>query len=514
MKTKSLLLLTIIFLAFALRFFRLEQLPAILNRDEAALAYNAYLLAETRQDEWQVAWPLTLKSFGDYKLPGYPYLLAVLFSFFQPSDFLVRLPSALAGVMLVVLVFFFARDVLRVKANSALLMAFLAAISPVFFFYSRSAFEANFALLFFVFGLYLLFRNKRQVLLASLCLLIAVLTYNTPLLLLPLLLPALIYDQGVKNYKKWLWPSLLILAIFVWGAINFFSLASQKSGITIFNDSSTWLAYAQYRASFNGLWQALLGNQYVFYAKLMWTNLVESFSLSFLVKNGGSHPWHNLAGFGHLFYSAYFLALFMLIDFLGELVVRLFDQSAKLVKRHLLWLYLLLVSLAPSVVTVDSPHATRSLLFFFMLLCLATLFFDKLTRIFSKQSKVISLLVVGLLLLEATIYYRHYFMVYPDNQPESLFVAYPQLLREAVNKYSEQKVAVIDGGGYQYILTAWYLRVPAEQFFATMKYQDADSINFYYGEKLLNYHFIKEIEDLQAEEKIIISQSLGLQVYD
>ena len=105
------LLISITLLAFFLRVWQLGQLPAILNRDEAALAYNAYLLSTTGQDEWQKSWPLTLESFGDYKLAGYPLLLIPFLKIFGLTDLAVRLPSALAGTVLVPLVFLLAKKI-------------------------------------------------------------------------------------------------------------------------------------------------------------------------------------------------------------------------------------------------------------------------------------------------------------------------------------------------------------------------------------------------------------------
>lgn len=99
----------VICLAVLLRVVDLANIPSILNRDEAALAYNAYLIKETSMDEWQVKRPFLFKSFGDYKLPGYPYLLAVLFNFLPINDLVAKLPSVLAGVGLVILAFFWGK---------------------------------------------------------------------------------------------------------------------------------------------------------------------------------------------------------------------------------------------------------------------------------------------------------------------------------------------------------------------------------------------------------------------
>lgn len=512
MKLNKILLALIFFLGLSLRLFRLENLPAILNRDEAALAYNALLIQESGKDEWQVQFPLVFKSFGDYKLPGYPYLLAFLFTFLPTNDFMVRLPSAIAGSLLIILAFYFAKEVLRVKNYSALLLSLLVALSPVFFFYSRIAFEANVALLLFVASLFFSFKAKKQYYLAGFLLFLAILTYNTPLLLLPFILPAIIWQNGLKNYKNWLTPIILFTSIFLFGIFNFYALASQKSSITIFNDPSIWQDFAFYRENLPDNLRVIFGNKYVFYAREIWKNFLESFSLDFLVIKGGSHPWHSLPATGHLFHLTYFLALFMFIDLLGELFIASDDK--KLGKRNLLFLYLLIISLAPSVVTVDSPHATRSLLFFFLLLCLAVMFLDRLSTVFYKQKKIILLLFFIILATESYFYYSKYFLIYPQKQPASLFTEYKDLLFKAEREHPKEKIAVIDEGGYQYILTAWYLQLASADFFSTIKYQNADAINFYYGERLLNYHFIKSLEDRNNEEKIVIDQKLGLFKYE
>ena len=508
MKSTRILLVTIFLLGLGMRLFHLSNLPSILNRDEAALAYNALLIKETSQDEWQNKWPLTLKSFGDYKLPGYPYLLVVLFSVLPINDFSTRLPSALAGSLLIVVAYFFAKDILKVKNNSALIMSLLIAVSPVFFFYSRIAFEANVALLLFVSGFYFFLKEKENFFLGAFLLFLAVLTYNTPLLLLPFLMPLMIYKIGWRDKKRWLVPIFLLIIILGWAIFNFYALASQKSAITIFNDPGIWEEFAIYRAQFSGFWQVFLGNKYVFYTQLMWQKVLESFSLNFLVRNGGSHPWHALPGYGHLFYVIYFLAIFMLIDVVGEIIIAVFDKSFK--KKHLILFYLLVVALAPSVITVDSPHATRSLFFFFIFISFAVLFLDKLAKIFVRQSKLIFMTFLVILSVESFFYYQKYFLQYPAQSEKILFSEFKNLISQSQEKYADEAIAVIDEGGYQYILTAWYLKVPSEKFFATMSYQQADQINFYYGEKLLNYHFIKNLEDRDVDEKVVLSKDLGL----
>ena len=133
MNKKILLLSLIVLLGAALRLFQLGSIPAILNRDEAALAYNGYLLSQTGKDEWGKIWPPTLESFGDYKLPGYPLILAILFKFLPLSDGVVRLPSAFFGIILIVVAFQLALHS-KLLHRQAFHLATIIAVSPIFMF--------------------------------------------------------------------------------------------------------------------------------------------------------------------------------------------------------------------------------------------------------------------------------------------------------------------------------------------------------------------------------------------
>ena len=64
----------IVLLAIFLRFYQLGKNPPHLNWDEAALGYNAYSLLSTGRDEYGKSFPLSFRSFDDYKPPLYVYL--------------------------------------------------------------------------------------------------------------------------------------------------------------------------------------------------------------------------------------------------------------------------------------------------------------------------------------------------------------------------------------------------------------------------------------------------------
>ncbi len=510
MRNKILLSL-ILLLSTALRLWQLDQLPSILNRDEAALAYNAKLLLEAGRDEWGQAWPLTFKSFGDYKLPGYIYTLTALFHFLPQQDWVVRLPSALAGVLLVVVIALFARRILQLSPSASLLAAALVAVAPIFSFYSRIAFEANLALTLLVTALYLLFKDKSRDLCASLLLLAAIATYNTPLLLLPFLLLLLIWWRGWRQLRSWLPVVLTMLLIGVAAVWVLAGLQSQKSAITIFSDQTLWQEFAAARANLSGWQQKVLGNQYVFYLQLMWERLRASLSPEFLLIRGGSHPWHSLPGFGHVFYLVYLLAAAMLIDIGGEIFFALRERRlTKQLRQHLLLLYLLVIGLAPSVVTVDSPHATRSLLFFVAIILLAATFANRLLLVFKKQAKAILFGLLLILLVEAGNYFYAYFVQYPQQQPAVTWPTFKERLNELENNYPDQLIAVLDQEGYHYIVAAWYLQLSSDEFFVSVTHQAADHIGLHYGEQVGRYRFITHPDDRRSEERLLLTPQTGI----
>src|SRR5258708_30002126 len=97
--TASIVLAILIALLVRLPFF--GQVPTGLNRDEAALGYNAYSLRKTGADEYGHRWPISITSFGDQKLPGYVYLLIPFIAAFHFTIWSIRLPSFLSGLALV-----------------------------------------------------------------------------------------------------------------------------------------------------------------------------------------------------------------------------------------------------------------------------------------------------------------------------------------------------------------------------------------------------------------------------
>jgi len=513
MKKPHFLLIIIVMVGLALRLYQVSSLPSILNRDEAALAYNAFLLKETGMDEWGRSWPLALESFGDYKLLGYPLLSVVSFSIFGYSDLAVRLPSVIAGTAIIVIAYWWGRC-LYLSPKLSLVSAVITSVIPIFWFYSRMAFEANvgLALILVVIGLLWWPPRKQRVITDVISILIAlaaVFTYNTPLLLLPVILIAIPFQRGISLWRNWIVPVAGLLLAGVVAGWVLLPLSAQKSGITIFSDATVNEAATAYREQFSGLAQRTFGHKVVYLSGVMLRNFGTSFSPSFLVTTGGSHPWHQLPSWGHLYWSVYVLGILGI----GVTAVKAFQAVRRRRFRELgdrtVWVVLLLFSsLLPSIVTVDAPHATRSLVFFFILILLSVVglsWLSALKRIRKHEFMILPVFLV-ILFIEAARYGQLYFIQYPSQQG-AFQPGYEQQLQLLSRLYPQEKVAVVDGGGYQYILTAWYLKLPPSLFFETVVKQLPDKIGFRYGEKVERFHFVAKPGDQQPDEKILLEWS-------
>ena len=161
-RLSKIILTFIILFAFLIRFFGVEKSPPALNWDEAALGYNAYSILKTGNDEFGKKFPLTLRSFDDYKGAVYSYATIPFVKYFGLNATTIRLPSIIAGTIVVLFAYLFAMMFFK-SQKAALFSSLLVAIEPWSVHFSRVAFEANLALMFFLVGLYFIIKFRRKI---------------------------------------------------------------------------------------------------------------------------------------------------------------------------------------------------------------------------------------------------------------------------------------------------------------------------------------------------------------
>lgn len=346
-------------------YYAWQVMPHDLNQDEAALLLNARLLWTSGIDEWQQPLNPVIRSFGDAKLPGMVVFTMLVGAVTDFASWSVRVPSWIASAFLPLAVAGLVWSLTR-QARLGLLSAFFLALSPWTWHYGTVGFEAHVALLFLVLALWSWLRERphwASDLSGVGLFLVALWTYNTPLLLSPFLLVLMI--RRLPDWRAVARGSVLVILPVVLVAVLTLSATRQKGAITVFQDPTVLHEYPEYRAQFHSPFlRTAIGNQWVYFGRLITENWIDSWSWTFLVSKGGGNPWHSIPGIGHL--HPYIPPMAVLGLVMGVWWI-LQARSRNERDPWLILLWLTLISLAPAVVTVDAPHATRSLFFFILL---------------------------------------------------------------------------------------------------------------------------------------------------
>lgn len=376
-KKLSLILLSIIVvIAVFLRFWQLGNVPPSPDWDEAALGYNAYSILQTGRDEFGKFLPVVLESFGDYKPALYVYLAIPSIFVFGLTSFAVRFPSAVFGVLAVILTYFLVKELFSksqhkekdtVTEAAALISAFLLAVSPWSIQFSRVAFEANTGVTFNILTVLFFLKGLKNPWLLSLSTLFAALgiyTYQSERIFLPLLFVIMIVifaKDLVKISKKYLFAALIVgilfmlpMMLFTFGNTN--SLARFK-GTSILSQQTKILKNNVEDVARDNKNDDIIGkvldNRRLTYGKTIVGGYLSHFDPNWLFITGDIAR-HHAPGVGLLYLVEIpFLLIGIYILLFSDL-----DKNKKL----LIFLWFLAVPI-PASVTNDVPHAVRTINF-------------------------------------------------------------------------------------------------------------------------------------------------------
>lgn len=199
-------LIIILLAAAAARIILIGDHMGALYGDEISIGYNAYSILKTGKDEFGRFMPLQFESWGDQKNPVYIYTVVPFEFLLGLTASAVRLPSALSGIIAVWLTYLLVKQLSRFfddtpqnRAKSekvALIAAALLTISPWHIHISRGGYEANLAMTLGLTGAYLYLRwlktqSRFSLVVSLLSFVIAMYTYYTTKLFIPLLITVL-----------------------------------------------------------------------------------------------------------------------------------------------------------------------------------------------------------------------------------------------------------------------------------------------------------------------------------
>ncbi len=436
LKKYKLILLLIIFIAFVLRFYKIDTNPPGLYIDEAAIGHNAYEILTTGRDEYGYKFPLFFKSFGDYKMPVYIYSTSLSMSVFGKNEFAVRFPSAFFGVLTVLLVYLLVKKVLSIEnefssiksERLALLSAFLIGISSWHIHFSRGGFETNQAMFLFLLALYLALsylKNKKfaNVFVSAILFAFSVYTYHSYRIISPLFFGAfsVICFYKYKLERKWIISSVVVFAI-LFLPILLFSFSGQ--GSARFSATSV----------FSELGELTIAQKIIEYPFAILKNYLSYFSFYYLFDTGDGIGRHQIPEFGLLFK---WQLPFLLIGLYSILKLK-----RNLFKKIII--FILLISPLPASLAVPSPHSLRSLLMVFPLIILVSM---GLVYFFDNFKRLRLFLFFGVVVLAAFefIFYSHYYYVhYPLINAKDWGSGYKEIVIDSEKLRSDYDYVIID----------------------------------------------------------------------
>ncbi len=480
MKFKVLLFL-LLALAFLLRIWQVGEIPTFIS-DEASVGYNAYSVLKTGRDEWGKLLPLSFKSFGEYKLPVYIYSAVPSIVLFGLSETAVRLPSVLAGVAAVGLIFLLGRQLFSEKVG--LLAAFFLAINPWHFEVSRLALEANLGLAFVLAGIYFLMKakqDKKALFLSFFFFVLSFYTYNACRVFVPFFLFFLFLIQRKTWFKilqkNW-WP--LVMAFFLSLPIFFsgFQGSSQRlAKVGIFADLGIINRLEGKRIDClknnNPYFCLAIYNRPLTYSQVFIKNYLSHFSLKFLFIKGSGLAQYSVPERGALYHFE--------LPFLILGLIFLFKKKKKK-NLILLGLWLLTAPIANSL--TGEAHPVRALVLlpvFPILSALGIVYVFDLVK--KRKLRLLFNFGLGLILLIYSFgYLTTYFFDYsqePGSTWQEGYKSLYQKLKEREEDYD--KIVVTKFYGEPHIFYLFY-----RQFDPRIYQNDQDVVRYERSDRWVN----------------------------
>lgn len=497
---KTIILLMLILLVGAiLRLYGLKDFPSGLNADEAAIGYNAYSLLKTGHDEYGQSFPLAFKSFGDFKPGLYFYFAMPFIAVFGLSELAVRLPSAILGIATIYITFLIGRALFK-KTGAGLTSAFILAISPWHIHFSRGGWESNSANFFIALGVYFFVRSLekfRFFLFSLICFCISMYLYQSPRLVVPvmLLLLVIFYKNLVKkNLKSTIKYTVIVFIIAIPLIMQFVSGggSARFSGLSFLSDMGPINRTNELRGEHsnpNSVEPKLLHNKLTYLIPTFLDHYLDHFSSQFLFIRGEEVIRNKVPEVGQ------FYMINSLLLVIG--VVMLAIKKLNNIKVLMIWL---LVSPLASAMTFQTPSALRSVM---MVIPFSLLMGYGLWWIFNIKMQRIKIVLISaifvVLSFEFVHYLESYYIHYPKRTPIAWEYGFEEMTKKLLIHQSQfDKVIITDRYDQPYILVLFYSRYDPLKYQPQAKLTERDKFNFSTVSSFDKYEFrrIKE-EDLK-----------------
>lgn len=488
-------LFSILILSAILRLALVPRFPYGFNLDETSQGYTAYSLLLTGRDEWGKRLPLSPRAFGDYRSPLYTYLIIPSIAVFGLTEYAVRLPAAIFGVLAVLAVYLFIKELLK-NQILALWTAFFLAISPWHISLSRGAFEASLNTFLLPLGLWLFLLGLRRwpyLVFSGLVLGLNLFSYYSPRFFTPLAVVMFLIFFAKDFFKKrqnFIFFPVFGLFIFL-AFYTFFTGGSVRVVDTsILNPVGGWVFVAnrQYEAAWLGFPSTLVkifNNKLVFSASRFYKQYLSYFSFDFLFSEGaGESTYGMVQGRGVLY--LYELVL---------LIVSFITLVKKKEKQWWLLFILLLLSPVPASLAKGFRAANRAvtMLPFWQFFSAAGLvYLISLVKV-KRIKTIVTSLAVLIPLFFLSIFLEDYFFHAPYENAKGMAYGWPQIkeyLKENDSRFD--KVVFSGEVSEPQIALAFFLKMSPEKVQSVSSaWLDYQKQGYLFVDQLPEYHLGK-----------------------
>lgn len=397
---KKILLGVILLIAAFTRLYQLGLIPKSMSDDEIREVYSSYAIAKTGRDIFGTRLPLSFNLDGFAYAPVPIYIGAFTFKILPINEYTGRLPYAIAGIATVLFFYLLVKQIFyRSKFNGsiALIAAALLSLSPWHIHISRFSHEGIYPLLFYLAGLWMLFKSGKKDLLSvtgsAILFFLGFYSYAaTKIVYIPLVIAALYWQfKNLNRAAIAVYISIAAITLLSFLYLSKYQGAAQYSGGQIFLTDITTanlvVGNQRQNSQIPEPFKSFVYNKLTYWGRTFIGKYSYAFSAQYLFTDAEASGIYSLVNRGQL----YLIELPLILAGL----IYLFIQFPKI---FILILSFILISPLPSALGVSRPtytHRSEFLIpWLFVLAACGIYYLSTLIRIKFVKAAVISVIFI------------------------------------------------------------------------------------------------------------------------
>lgn len=446
-------LICIIFIGFLVRFLFLGSIPPGLNQDEAMTAYDAWSVLHFGIDHYGVRLPTMFIAWGSGMSALSGYLAWPSMLIFGLSEFSIRLPHCLLGVLALLITYKLIQEISG--ENAALLTTLLLAVNPWHIMASRWAHEANILPTLMLLAVYFFVKatkKKEYSIFALGILAFSLYFYATALAMVPIF-------SFLAVFALWFWwrtpvrtlffasevAIIIALPMILYVAINQFNL----NAIDFFATTIPKLTSPARYSTLSSLFSSTMGTDIYENGKTLWRLLVHQ----------EDYIWNSMPGTGLLYVFG------LPLSGLGLIVV-LREIWQKKGKHPMIFIVLWLI--AAILLGLLLPANTNRVNVIFLPLIY---FGAHFVHVITKNHAFVRIIAVVTVSIFFGTFVHSYFWWYPKEASGAFFQGLGPSIRKAASA-TEKPICVTAKANMPYISVLFYNQIDPQEFKETVDYEN------------------------------------------